>query len=167
MVKTGKKLGSVLCVMLAVALLLTGCSNGDGGVRDDVSVDDLAEAFEAEIEGSDGLVDPGAGYIAGSMKLDTEALGEYIIKISAYSTSINEYGVFKADSEEAAADLAQVIQDYLTMRNDTWMSEYLPEEYPKLENAQVKQLGLYVAYAILDEAERDAVFGAFSEQLAK
>lgn len=159
--------GGALAAALAALIMLAGCGGNGGQVRDDVAVADLSAAVEAEIAGSDGLVDPGESYIAGSMKLDTAALGEYVIKISAYSTSINEYGVFKTGSAEEAEALEQTLKEYLSMRNETWMSEYLPEEYPKLENAQVKREGSYVAYAILSEEERDGALDAFSAKLTE
>lgn len=155
------------CAALMAALLLLGACSGkdDGAVRDDVPVADLVTAIDAQIEGSDGLIEPGDGYIVGSMKLDPEALGEYVVKISAFSTSINEYGVFKAASPEEAETLEGTLKDYLTMRNETWMTEYLPEEYPKLENAKVVREGCYVLYTILSDTERDAVGTAFSGAL--
>ena len=42
------------------------------------------------------------------------------------------------------------------------MDEYLPEEKPKLANAEVWSEGNYVMYAILDDAEREAVYKAFT-----
>ncbi len=160
---TMRKITLALALTLLLSCLLTAC----GGVRDDVPLSDLAAAVEAEIEGGSSLVDPGAGYIAGSMKLDTAALGEYVIKISAQGTSINEYGVFKAADEKAAKALVSTLEDYLAMRIGSWMPEYLPEEFPKLENAEVKQEGLYVVYGILSETEREAAFSAFEDMLKK
>lgn len=158
----------LLAGLLAVLTLLGACGGTDdesGGVRDDVPVSDLASIAEAEISGSEGLIEPGDAYIAGAMKLEPSELGEYVIKISAYSTSINEYGIFKAETDEELEALVSDLNDYLTMRNDAWMSEYLPEEYPKLQNAQVRQKGLYCFYVILDSEEANAVFNAISAEL--
>ena len=43
-----------------------------------------------------------------------------------------------------------------------WLNEYLPEEKPKLEHAEVWSEGNYVMYAILDDDNREAVYKAFT-----
>lgn len=159
---------ALLTGLLAVLALLGACGGpgeASGGVRDDVAVADLAAVAEAEIADSEGLIEPGEGYIVGAMKLEPSELGEYVIKISAYSTSINEYGIFKAGTDEELEALVSDLEDYLAMRNDAWMSEYLPEEYPKLQNAQVRQEGLYCFYVILNSEEANAVFNAIIAEL--
>jgi hypothetical protein len=45
------------------------------------------------------------------------------------------------------------------------MDEYMPEEKPKLEAAEVKTVGLYVIYAIVSEESRKAVFDTFTDML--
>lgn len=153
-------------ILLAALVLLGGCAGDEEGkVRDDVAVADLAAAADEKIEGSDGLIDPGEGYISGYMGLEPEELGDYVVKISSFSTSINEYGIFKADSADGAETLEKTIQGYLDMRRETWMQEYLPEEYPKLKDAEVKRLGSYVFYTILSDEERPAVQEALTDLL--
>lgn len=164
--KKTSKISLALLLTLALTLLLSACGS-KGNLRDDVALTDLAAAFEAKIEDSEGLIEPGASYIAGSMKLNTEELGEYIIKISSYSTNINEYGVFKAASTDEAKALVETLEAYLVMRDEAWMPEYLPDQYVKLENAEVRQQGLYVLYTILGEAEQEAVFAEFDAMLSK
>lgn len=164
---TKNRLLAVLSLLSALAMCFVLAACGGSQLRDDVALSDIAAAYEADIPESDGLVEPGDSYIAGSMKLNTEELGEYIIKISSYSTNINEYGVFKAASTDDAKALAATLEDYLSMRKDAWMREYLPDQYPKLENAEVKQEGLYVTYAILDDDSRAAVLSTFESMLTK
>ena len=45
------------------------------------------------------------------------------------------------------------------------MDEYMPEEKPKLENAEVKTVGNYVMYAILSDDGKKSAFGAFEKSL--
>lgn len=42
------------------------------------------------------------------------------------------------------------------------MDEYLPQEKPKLDSAEVWVEGNYVMYAILGDAEREAAHTAFT-----
>ena len=148
--------------LLLLSLLLGACGKS---ARTDVALADLSAAIEAKIEDSANLVSPGANYISGSMNLDPQSLGEYVIKICSMGTNINEYGVFKAEDEAAAQSLAAALETYLEDRNEAWMPEYLPDQYPKLKNAEVKQQGIYVLYTILTDAERDAAEAAFLDML--
>jgi len=45
------------------------------------------------------------------------------------------------------------------------MKEYMPEEFPKLESAEVKTAGNYVIYAILSDNDKKAAFDAFNKAL--
>ena len=45
------------------------------------------------------------------------------------------------------------------------MVEYMPEEFPKLQNAETKTIGNYVMYAILSDSDKQAVFSAFEKTL--
>ena len=47
------------------------------------------------------------------------------------------------------------------------MPEYLPEEYPKLKNAEIKSAGLYVMYAVLSDSEKEAAFKELENMLVK
>lgn len=153
-------------ILLAALLMLGSCAgDGEGKVRDDVAVADLVAAADEKIEGSDGLTDPGEGYISGFMKLEPDELGDYVVRISSFSTSINEYGIFKAAGSDEAEELEKTIQGYLDMRRETWMQEYLPEEYPKLKDAVVTRMGSYVFYTILSDEERPAVQEALTDLL--
>lgn len=164
--KTRLPAAIAIASILLIGLPLTACSNG-AIIRDDVSVLDISAAFDAVIEGSDTLIEPGEAYLSGSIKLDANTLGDHIVKINIFGTNIDEYGIFKAASETETKRLASVLEDYLSMRNDSWMHEYLPEQYPKLRDAEVKINGLYVAYAILEKTEREAAFAKLDAMLKK
>lgn len=81
--------------------------------------------------------------------------------ISAVGTNINEYGIFLAKDAEQAAALKDALNKYLEYRESVWMDEYLPDEKPKLDCAEVWTQGNYVMYAILGESDRAAVKQAF------
>ncbi len=51
------------------------------------------------------------------------------------------------------------------MRNDTWMTEYMPEEHPKMEKASFVTFGNYVMYAILDDDAKQTAFDAMESCL--
>ena len=160
--KQHKMRRTIPVLLLSLGLLLGACGNAP---RNDVSLADLSAAIESKIEDSGNLVSPGENYIRGSMNLDPQNLGEYVIKICSMGTNINEYGVFKAENETDAQSLAASLEAYLAERNEAWMPEYLPDQYPKLKDAAVKQNGVYVLYTILTDAERSAAEAAFLDML--
>ena len=81
--------------------------------------------------------------------------------MSAVGTNINEYGIFLAKDADQAKTIKDALNAYLEYRESVWMDEYLPDEKPKLDNAEVLQQGSYVMYTILSDADRDAVNAAF------
>ncbi len=80
---------------------------------------------------------------------------------SAVGTNINEYGIFLAKDAEQADTLKAALEKYLEYLESVWMDEYLPDEKPKLDNAEVWQQGNYVMYAILSDDARQAAHTAF------
>ncbi len=156
----------LLAMTLVLAVCLCACGGGDDAqIRDDVPVSDLSNAVLADISEADSLTQVDANYIQNALKIAPDMYETCDVRVSTYGTNINEFGIFQAADEEAAATLDQAVADYLQMRDDAWMPEYLPEEYPKLENAQHQRVGRYVMYAILSDSERTAAFSSFSDTL--
>ena len=104
-------------------------------------------------------------YLSGPMKMDTILFADYLVKINAYGANIDEYGIFKARDEKGVADVKKEAEDYLQMRKDTWMEEYMPEEKPKLMAAEVKVCGLYVLYVIVSDEVRSPILSDFENAL--
>jgi major membrane immunogen (membrane-anchored lipoprotein) len=157
---------AALLVMLALALsLLSAC--GKSSSVADVPVEELAQKVDEAI-GNDGtLIAVDADYIKGYMRMDVSDYVGFVVKINAYGANIDEYGIFKGADEKQAKEIAKAVEDYLQLREDTWMEEYMPEEKPKLLAAEYKVLGNYVMYAILWDEEKAAAFDAFTSALSK
>ncbi len=155
----------VLALLLCLCFVISACGKKESGIKSDVSVDTIVEAVESKFN-SEGLQAMDDAYIAGSLGIaDTTALDGYVVKINVYGTNINEYGIFKAKDENSAKALDETVKAYLKMRNETWMKEYMPEEYPKLESAESEQKGVYVIYTILSESDREAFVKEFRSQI--
>jgi hypothetical protein len=149
-----------------LALLFSASCAKKEAYRDDVSMAELSAAVEEGLDAS-GLAAMEESYLKGAMKLDTSLFADYVVKINAYGVNIDEYGIFKAKDEDSAASVKKAAEDYLKLRRDTWMDEYMPEEKPKLDSARVEARGLYVMYAILSDAQRDRAFESFESALKK
>ena len=156
-----KKRISILLIAVLLISLLAAC--GGGSASKNVPVADLADAVGTAI-GKPDLADPGESYVKGYFKKDAAELGEYAIRINTMGTNIDEFGIFKAGTL-TAAELKTLVESYLKLRQDSWMDEYMPDEKPKMMNAEVKVQGDYVMYCILSDAEKTTAFKAFTDAL--
>ncbi|MBP5166825.1 MAG: DUF4358 domain-containing protein [Oscillospiraceae bacterium] len=152
---------AIVFLLAAAMLMLCGCKEA---LRDDLDAGDVASAVSEVIPG---LTEMRESYLKGAMKLDTALFASYSVNINASGTSIDEYGVFKAVSQEGVKDVMKAAEDYLQQRKDNWMPEYMPEERPKLDCARVRSFGLYVVYVIAFDDVRDAAFASAEAALKK
>ena len=157
--KNFRKLISLLLAAAALAAILAGCG---GGKTKDVPVAELSEKVCAAL-GKKDMADPGANYVRGYMRRTPEEIGEYIILKNVMGTNIDEFGIFKAGTMDAAA-LKEMIDAYIKILQDSWMN-YQPEEEPKLKGAEVRTVGDYVMYVILSDADKETAFKAFTAAL--
>ena len=158
MKKNIQKLISLLLLTAALAALLAGC----GGKTKNVPVSELADKVCAALGKTD-MADPGANYVRGYMNRMPDEIGEYLILKNVMGTNIDEFGIFKAGTMDAAA-LKEMINGYIKILQDSWMN-YQPEEEPKLKGAEVRTVGDYVMYAILSDADKETAFKAFTAAL--
>ena len=155
----------IICILLcAAALLCLGACAKKAAWRTDVPLDKLAETVEKHLDGGS-LAAMQESYLKGAMKMDPAIFAQWLVKINAYGANIDEYGIFKAPDEAGVAKVKQAAEDYLKLRRDTWMEEYMPEEKPKLTQAEVKVCGLYVIYAIVSEDARPKILSDFENAL--
>ena len=158
-----------LALILATLFTLCACSKGSETkveYKTDVAVSDLSEQVSSVNDGWN-FIAMDENYISGTMKIDVSEYADYVVNINAFGTNVDEYGIFKAKDEASVADVKADAENYLKFRLDTWMEEYMPEEKPKLEKAEVKVCGLYVMYAIVDDTSRADAFAAFENALKK
>ena len=137
-----KKNIALVLALIMVLCVFAACGKDSAA---DPGFDAVKSAVLAAVD-SEGLQDIPAAYVENTMKLGSDAYSEACLRISNTGTSIDEFGVFKTDDAEA---LKALLEAYLSYRNDIWMDEYLPEEFPKLENAKLWVVGDYVMYVIL------------------
>lgn len=155
------KLRNMLLIALALCLcagILCAC----GG--DDVK-DPGMEAVASAVFGSfdtDDLAQIPDAYVENMMQIPLNGYVSRNTVISAVDTNIDEYGIFQGKDEAQTAELKAALEEYLEYRRELWANDDLPEEKPKLDSAEVWVEGNYVMYAILDDADREAVFKAFT-----
>ena len=154
---------SVACMVGAIS----GCGSKDK-VANDVPVDAIAEKVVVAIETEEGNMTPrNDSYVSGFMKTDVSKFQEYTVLRNNYGTGILEFGIFKGSDSDNTEEILGIVDNYLSLLPSLYMDNYNPEERPKLEAAKSMQLGNYVMYAVLDEAEQTAAFEAFENALKK
>jgi hypothetical protein len=159
------KLTAVLLITCSIILLLSGCNEKIITYKTDIPVDKLCEVADSKISDSATMALMQPDYIKGMMNVDVMSFEEYAVKVQASGANVNEYGIFKAPSDDAVDGIVSMVKEYLAMRVDTWMPEYMPEEFPKVKEATCKVMGRYVVYCILSESERREVYTAIDNAL--
>ncbi len=96
---------------------------------------------------------------AGELNIETSAIDAFTMNVPI-STNMDEYGVFIAASGHEA-ELTSAVNAYIKRRQDSWMNEYLPEERPKIFEAQTKSNGRYIIYVMSSEDTRNNVLSKF------
>lgn len=152
-----RKIYSAAALLLLVCMLCA-CSSGKSAKTPEMQV--VADAVGASIDISDMSQIPDE-YVENIMGIAPDGYVSRNTLMSAVGTNINEYGIFLAKDADQAKTIKDALNAYLEYRESVWMDEYLPDEKPKLDNAEVLQQGSYVMYTILSDADRDAVNAAF------
>lgn len=104
-------------------------------------------------------------YISNTMKVAVTDIPEYVVKINAHGANVGGHGIFKANGAGHAKQIADQVEAYLKMRSGTWMTEYMPEEHPKMQTASFVAYGNYVMYAVLGDDLKKTTFSALESCL--
>jgi hypothetical protein len=150
-----KKIYSIAAIMLIICML---CACGTTAKVPDMQT--VADAVGAAMDISEMSQTPDA-YVENVMSISSDSYSIRNTLISHVGTNINEYGIFLATDEDNAKAINEALEAYLDYRESLWMDEYLPDEKPKLDNAEVWQQGNFVMYVILGDEDRAAVKSAF------
>ncbi len=92
---------------------------------------------------------------------------DHSIRFASVGNNLNEVGIFHT-ADGKTAEMKDVLQQYLSdslEKNQAWYQSYIPEEIPKLRDAEVRIFGNYAVYAILDQTDRSAFFDAVEREL--
>ena len=105
-----------------------------------------------------------------SMLADYVDLSEFpngTVRFSADGNNISEFGIWQVPNHRAE-ELRALLKSYLESayaRNRSFYDSYIPEETPKLKDAEVAVYGDYVAYAILSPKDKELFFRELEEEL--
>lgn len=157
----------ILAIVLAFTCLCTASCGGSVSYSTNVPVSELSAAVDTLLSNPDDFATMTEGYIVGMMEIDPSQFEEYVVKLRASGSNIDEYGIFKAADAESVDATVAIANAYIARRIEAWMPEYMPEEFPKMEAASVKVFGQYVVYAVLSEDVKADVFDAVKAELTE
>ena len=142
---------------------LSGSETISSETKSDKNVSELAKSI---VEGKSevAFAEMTDSYVEGVMSIDLSKVAEYAVYVDASGTSVDEFGIFKANDGESE-EVEKMIKDYLDMRLDTWMDEYMPEEKPKVQNAKITKKDNYYIYTILGESAAQEAVSTFESAL--
>lgn len=154
----------IFAVLFVLFMFLPSC-NGQP-YRNDLSAEELcrkcAEAViieDPETEGAEAFPAENRPGLA----------PEVSVCYSSNGNNLDEIGVWKATGEkprQAATFVADsLLERYL--ENESFYQSYIPEELPKLRDAEVRVYGNYVVYAVLSPERKKAFFQFLEKALAK
>ena len=160
-----KKITALIIASIAILTLICSCGDKPASYKTDVPIADLQAAAESKLTGTDTFATQDSDYVEYMMEIGSDKFAEGIVRWQASGVSADEYGIFKASDEEAAKALGELLQKYLTKRDETWNPAYDADQYPKLKNAEIKVYGQYAVFCILNDVDRAAVFTAVENTL--
>ena len=160
------KITKIISLILALCFLLslTSCNKG---YADDKTSKEVAEIIKGAITSDTGYREADSDYLDFNISGASELCTDHVIIFSEKDTNIDEFAVLHAKDDASAKTLKEMCESYLEKKNSAWNSDYLPEEAPKLRNAQVYVFGNYVVYLILSSSNCEHAKTAIDAALAQ
>ena len=162
MKKIKRSLSLILAVMMLACLL---CACGDKAEEKNVPAADIAAAVAQKIGKTDALAAVDGNWIKGWMKADVANFGDYTVYLNAIGANVDEFGVFKAGENMSVSEIETMVKNYLDLKLQSWMDEYMPEEKYKVEDASYEIVGNYVMYTVLSAEDAQIAYATFKEML--
>ena len=151
---------NITIAVLAAALLLTGCSNGNSsaseqpGASESSAADteiksaaEKADAMLADITFSGEMVAVDNDTIEFRYGFTADGISDYAAYLCGSGAYPDEFGVFTADSAEKADEIKASLEKRIENQKATYQ-DYTPDEIYKFNDCFVKQDGNTVYYAV-------------------
>ncbi len=155
----------IAVVTLIFCLFLCSCSTAN--YTDSLSCQDITSELRKKLLGSE-LYD---SYTDEDTKLilsDDQLYDSSSIIYSVSSDDIGEVGILHAPDTNTAKDLLGEVTDYIESLKDEkqeFIKNYLPSELSKLNYADARRFGNYVAYTVLTSDRSEEVFSFVEKML--
>ncbi len=134
--------------------------------KDDLSPAELAEIAEEALSSGE-FLSAAEGYLEDYLPLSQDS-DAHIVCFSSDGNNLDEFGIWQLSSD-APEMIRGKLEGYLAeslTRNREFYDSYIPQETPKLQNAEVRVFGNYVVYAILNDRDRAIFFETIERSLS-
>ncbi|MCM1989815.1 DUF4358 domain-containing protein [Oceanirhabdus seepicola] len=148
----------ILSILMIAFVMISFAACGQKETVKDISikemVDKIAELPTAQRLMKTDLSTPSDEnqYLIDSMELNTEDLEEGYAIYSMINVKSDMIVVFKAKDESSVENLKKVLDKTAENQEGIW-SQYLPDQYEKVQNRIVKEKGKYLIYIVTDEPQ--------------
>lgn len=158
----------IICLLAALTLFsaLISCG-GEKTYKNDVAVSALAESGVKKISLASNLTEASGEFMSFYLNVDASLYSECKVMTPGGSSSIDEFGIFKAKDADSAQKIAEALNKYLEGRVATWDNRYSQSEKPKVDGAKTDIYGNYVCYTILSSSEQSAFLNAIEDMITE
>lgn len=158
---------SILLLTIFTILFSSACSKAPK-YRNDLSCEEIikgAPLYERSAETYDMYDKDFLDFFFGNT-----ASSDCVVLYSALQENIDEFGIFHAADAENIAKISDSVGKYLSEMKGSqraFIESYAAEELPKLDAAETRIYGDYVAYAILSPEDMNVFFEYIEKSLKK
>ncbi len=161
-----KKFTSFVLLITAILTFTACAAEGEITYKNDIPVSAISEAANTALENGKDMVIVPETYVTAIMDVNVANFTEYEVYKQVVGAVVDEYGIFKVKDASYIDTALASLNDYInTTRNESMVPQYMPEEQPKLDAAEVKAFGEYVVFCILSEEGKADVFDAVSKMI--
>ena len=152
---------------LTAALLLTGCSGNDTGSSAadsgaENSVTEVSAATPAERTAElltavefPGMAEVTEDRLTAYYGIDPSSLTEFSVYVAGAGAYPDEFGIFVAADDAAAADIVTLLNERIEKQKNTY-ADYSPDEMYKFDESFVKTEGTTVYFAVCADGDTAA-----------
>lgn len=128
-----------------------------GGVEEPLVDGKLSSYFEVDLTDKE---NPDQAFFLEKLGIEENQLAAGYVIAAMMNVNSDEIILLEATDETAAASLKEALEKELAAQKQTW-EQYLPDQYEKVKNNQIKQNGNQFIYITYDQPEKiEEIFDA-------
>ena len=151
----------VLFLLMLTQLLCVSCAPR---YTTEIPMEDLCEAALLSLDPNTSFVQAEKGFLDGYFQTP-DSVFEHRIYYATDGNNLDEFGIFYTTEPKRLEELLDNYLDDCLAENESFYNSYIPEQTPKLRDAEVEVYGNCVAYAILSKQDEKAFFRVIEETL--
>jgi len=148
----------ILSILMVAFVMISFAACGQKETVKDISIKDMVDKImelptaERLMQSDLSTLNDENKYLIEPIELNTEDLEEGYAIYSMMNVKSDMILVFKAKDESSVENLKIVLDKAAENQERIW-SQYLPDQYEKVQNRIVKEKGKYLIYIVTDEPQ--------------